>query len=99
FTVTLSAATPVPVTVDYATANGSATAGSDYETAQGTLTFPPGTTTQTLSVAVKGDTTFEVNETFVVNLSNATNAVIAGAAGVGTITNDDVRVVLTPGRL
>jgi hypothetical protein len=55
----------------------------------GTLTFNPGVTTQTLAVSVMGDTTVEPNETFFVNLSGATNAVIATAAGTGTIVNDD----------
>ena len=90
FTVSLSAASGQTVTVNYATANGSATAGSDYVTASGTLTFPPGSTTQTLSVTVNGDVAIEPNETFFVNLSGAANATIADAQGVGTITDDDV---------
>jgi hypothetical protein len=89
FTVTLSAASTQTVTVQYATANGTATAGSDYTTTAGTLTFTPGQLTQTVSVPVLGDTLFEPTETFVVNLSNPTNATIADGQGVGTITNDD----------
>ncbi len=85
FTVTLS---PVDasqnVTVDYATANGSATtANNDYEAASGTLTFAPSTSTQTISVTINGDTVTESNETFVVNLSGATNAAIGDAQAVG----------------
>ena len=90
FTVTLSPANPTQaVTVNYATANGSATAGSDYVAANGTLTFAPSVTTQTFTVTVLGDTAIEQNETFLVNLSGATNAPIGDAQGVGTIVNDD----------
>jgi Ca2+-binding RTX toxin-like protein len=89
FTVTLSAASTSAVTVNYATANGTATSGSDYTATTGTLTFNPGNTSKTLTVAVIGDTTFEPNETFFVNLSNATNSTIADNQGVGTILNDD----------
>src|SRR5207247_1956713 len=77
------------VTVSYATADGSAVAGSDYVSTNGTLSFAPGTTNQTLIVRVNGDLSTETNETFLVNLANASNAVIAHAQGVGTINNDD----------
>jgi subtilisin family serine protease len=91
FTVTLSPANPMQtVTVNYATTNGSASAGSDYAAASGTLTFAPSVTTQTFTVTVLGDTANEQNETFTVNLSGATNAPIGDAQGVGTIVNDDV---------
>jgi hypothetical protein len=90
FTVVLSPAnSDDTVTVAYATANGSAEAGSDYQDASGTLTFGPGQTTQTLTVWVSGDATGEPSQTFYVNLSGATGAVIADAQGVGTILNDD----------
>jgi hypothetical protein len=89
FTVTLSAASASAVTVKYDTADGTATAGSDYQAATGTLTFTPGQTTQTITVKVNGDTAAESNETFAVNLSNPTNATIADGQGLGTITNDD----------
>ena len=89
FTVTLSTAASSAVTVDYATANGTATAGSDYVAASGTLTFAAGTTTRTLPVTVNGDTTGEANETFPVNLSAASGATLADAQGTGTIVNDD----------
>jgi uncharacterized protein (TIGR03437 family) len=88
-TVTLSAASGQTVTVDYATADGTATAGSDYQSTSGTLTFNPGQTTQTISVIVNGDTTFEQNETFFVNLTTPINATILDNQGQGTITNDD----------
>ena len=92
FTVTLSAPSTQPVTVVYATADGSATAGSDYQAASGTLTFAPGETSQTITVLVNGDRTGEANETFVVNLSSPTNATIADGQGVGTILDDEPRV-------
>lgn len=61
----------------------------DYISSSGTLSFPMGTTSQTISIAVTGDTSLETNETFFVNLSGATNATILDAQGQGTITNDD----------
>jgi hypothetical protein len=89
FTVTLSPASTVPVTVKYATANGTALAGSDYTAASGTLTFAPGQTSQTVTVNVMGNTTVEPNETFAVNLSAASGATLFDGQGVGTILNDD----------
>ncbi len=89
FTVTLTGATSQTVTVNYATANGTATSGSDYTAKSGTLTFPAGTTTQTITVSVIGDTLDEGNETFLVNLSGAVNATISDSQGVGTIIDDD----------
>ena len=92
FTVSLSpaitAACPA-ATVSYQTANGTAIAGSDYGIVIGTLTFPPGTTTQPITVPVMGDRIFEGNETFFVNLSGPVNATIADGQGVGTIVDDD----------
>ena len=90
FTVRLSAASTNTVTVNYATADVTATAGTDYVAKAGTLTFPPGTTSQPLSVAVNGDTLGEFAETFVVNLSGASNASISDEQGHGTIANDDL---------
>jgi hypothetical protein len=89
FTVTLSAASTSTVTVAYATADGSAAAGSDYAAKSGTLTFAAGTTQQFVEVAVNGDTAVEPNETFLVNLSGPSGATIADGQGQGTITNDD----------
>src|SRR5215211_583630 len=82
FTVTLSTASLLPVTVDFATANGSATTPADYLPATGVLLFVPGQTTQSVSVTVNGDTLDETNETFLVNLSNAINATIDAGQGV-----------------
>jgi CSLREA domain-containing protein len=89
FTVTLSQPSGETVTVNYATANGTATAGEDYGATSGTLTFTPGVTSQTITVPVTGDVTSEANETFTVTLSSATNAPIGTANGTGTIVNDD----------
>jgi hypothetical protein len=90
FTVSLSAASGQTVSVTYATANGTATAPSDYTAVPATtLTFNPGETTKTVTVAVVGDTVAEANETFFVNLSAPTNATITDSQGQGTIQNDD----------
>ncbi|KAA0255054.1 MAG: DNRLRE domain-containing protein [Acidobacteria bacterium] len=95
FTVTLSAASGLTVTVMYATANGTATAGGDYTTTSGMLTFPPGTTSQPVVVPVLGDTLDEANETFYVNLSSPTSATLADGQGQGTITDDDAQPSLS----
>jgi hypothetical protein len=88
-TVTLSAPTSSTVTVVYATANGTATAPSDYVAKTGTLTFVPGVVTQTISITVNGDRTREQSETFSVNVTGATNATVAGGTATVTIVNDD----------
>ena len=91
FTVSLSAASGRQVTVGYADAGtGTATSGTDYTAiSAGTLTFAAGETAKTLTVLVTGDTTDEPDETVVVSLSGAANAVISTASGTGTITDDD----------
>jgi len=89
FTVTLSAPSGQTVTVNYATANGTATAPSDYQAQSNTLTFAPGQTTKTITVLVNGDTASETDENFFVNLSGATNASISDNQGLGTIISDD----------
>jgi hypothetical protein len=93
FNVTLSGPYASTVSVDYATANGTATAPGDYASESGTITFSPGQTSSFVNVNVEGDTTFEPDETFVVNLTNASNGTIVDGQGVGTITNDDVAPV------
>ena len=94
FSVTLSAASDVPISVNYATADGTATAAdNDYTPTSGTLTIPIGQTSGTITVYVNGDTKVETNETFQVNLSNAGpagEAAISAATGTGTILNDDL---------
>jgi hypothetical protein len=90
FTVTLSAASSQTVAVNFATADNTAIASSDYAGNADTLTFDIGETTKTVTVQVLGDFLNEGNETFFVNLSNATNATISDSQGTGTITDDDV---------
>ena len=89
FSVKLSAASASDVTVRYATANGTATSGSDYTAKSGTLTFAAGTVSKSVSISVNGDTTVEPNETFFVNLSSPSGATILDGQGQGTIVNDD----------
>jgi hypothetical protein len=89
FTVSLSAPINVPVTVSYSTADSSATAGSDYQAASGTLTFAPGETTKTITVLVNGDRLGESHESYSVRLTNATAATIAQDWGNGTIFDDE----------
>lgn len=89
FTVTQSSASGLNTTVNFATANGTATAGSDYVANSGTVTISAGSTSATITVVVNGDTDVESDETFFVNLSGAVNATISDTQGQGTIQNDD----------
>jgi Calx-beta domain len=90
FTVSLDGAQSGPVTVDFSTANGTATAPGDYVAGSGTVNFAPGETAKTVTVQVNGDTRKEANETFTVNLASAIgNATIADGHAIGTIVNDD----------
>ena len=89
FVVRLSRAASGPVTVDYATADGSATAGADYTAASGTLTFSSSQTSKTVSVTVLDDTHDDGGETFTLRLSNAAGARIADSEATGTIENSD----------
>jgi len=86
FTVTLSAASTKPVTVSYTTASGTATAGKDFTAVTGTLTFAPGTTTETIAVPILHDSVATGSESFQVVLSNPTNATLSQAQANGTIT-------------
>ncbi|HXI31003.1 MAG TPA: Ig-like domain repeat protein, partial [Vicinamibacterales bacterium] len=95
FTVTLSSAVDVPVMVDYATADGSALAGTDYAYASGTLVFAPGETVKTATVSLIGNTVFQTNRTFALQLSNAENAKIFGGVGKATIVDDDPKPVIS----
>jgi uncharacterized repeat protein (TIGR01451 family) len=95
FPVTLSNPSSVPIQVSCHTTNGTATAPNDYLPTTGTLTFPPGSTNQTFSVLVVGDTNNEPDETFFVVLSSPVAASIARGMATGTILNDDA----APGRL
>ena len=90
FTVRLSEASSKPVTVRYATEDGTAKAWDrDYAGVSGTLRFNPGETEKTITVLVSGDAKWELDETFSVRLSRPSNAVIADAVGIGTIVKDE----------
>jgi probable HAF family extracellular repeat protein len=95
FTVTLSTAASQPVTLSYQTADGTATAGSDYQSASGSVTLATGQTSKSFTVLVNGDRTGEPNENFIVNLSNASGAVIGDAQGVATIVDDEPRASIS----
>jgi uncharacterized repeat protein (TIGR01451 family) len=89
FVVSMSMPSPQAVLVNYATANGTAIAGSNYVATSGELTFAPGTTTQSIAVGVIGNKTVEPNKTFFVNLSTPTNGTLSRTQAIGTIINDD----------
>ena len=90
FTVSLSRSSTNTVTVNYATADGSATAGEDYTSKSGTLTFTAGETSKTVSVSVLDNVIDEGNETFILTLSSPTgNAFLADSEATGTIENSD----------
>src|SRR5262249_59313034 len=89
FTVTLSHAINDYVVIPYSTANGSATAGSDYTAASGSVYVYAGWTSNTFTVNVSGDRLPESNEIFFVNLGAPTNATIADGQGMGTIVHDE----------
>ena len=90
FTITLSAPSTQPVTVRYATSNGTAVASGDYAAKASTLvTFQPGQTSEVVNVQVKGEVVVEPNETFPVTLPTPAGATIADGSGAGTIVNDD----------
>ncbi|MCF6196799.1 MAG: hypothetical protein L3J50_08860 [Emcibacter sp.] len=91
FTVTKTGSTTQSYNVNYATANGTALAGSDYTAKSGTLSFSTAQTSQTISVVTTQDTTIEPDETVYINLSGATSgAAISKSQGMGIILNDDV---------
>ena len=93
FTVALSNPTIREVTVQYATADGTATAGVDYDSASGVVTFAPGMSSNLITVPIHPDTFNEPNETFFVNISNASNATISDGQGLGIILNDDAPIM------
>jgi hypothetical protein len=91
FAVTLSNPSSQTISVDYATANGTAIEGSDYnKVARSTLTFAPGETTKNITIGIVGDTVIELDETFKIDLSNPTNAILGvNKSGTAIISNDD----------
>jgi hypothetical protein len=97
FDVSLSAASAQPVTVDWATSDGTATAGSDYLADTGQIVIEPGQTSAGIDVTVLGDGAVEADETFAVTLSNPQQATIGRATGQATIRNDDAQTTGPPG--
>ncbi|HEX4941902.1 MAG TPA: Calx-beta domain-containing protein, partial [Actinomycetota bacterium] len=89
FSVSLTGDTDIDATFDFATAGLSATQGTDYADATGTLTIDAGDTGTTIDVGVNGDATYEGDETLTVTLSDPASAVLVDGAAVGTIRNDD----------
>ncbi len=94
FTVTRTGSASGTTTVDYATANGTASAPGDYASGSGTLELRLRRDDEAVTVLVNGDMTFEANETFFVNLSSPSGATIADGQGLGTILNDDAAPTL-----
>ncbi len=90
FVVRLSTASGRAVTGNFGTANGTATAGSDYTATAGPFSIAAGSTTFAVQVPILGDVTEEANESFVLNLSGVSGAVVTDAQAAGTIQNDDV---------
>lgn len=93
FVASLSVPSGVEVTADYSTTLNTATPDVDYAQRSGRVTFPPGTTTRNISIPVLGDDLDESNETFTVNLGNATGATVGDGRGAGTITDDDTSAI------
>jgi bacillolysin len=89
FTVSLSGAATTPVTLSFATKNGTAKAPKDFVAGNGILTFAAGTSTQVLKVLIKGDTRVEKNEKFTVVLSAPSGATIADGTAIGKIKDND----------
>jgi YVTN family beta-propeller protein len=90
FTVSLSGPASVPVSVQYATADGTATARSDYIATSGSLTIPVGQTSGQIPVAIVGDLLYEPTRTFTVRLTGATGAAIQDGTATGTIADNEI---------
>jgi hypothetical protein len=92
FAVTLSAASNVRVTINFATADGSAIAGTDYAATASTLMFAPGETTKSILVPTLSDSVFAGDKTFIVNLSNPSAVItLANAQATGTIRGGEAK--------
>ena len=94
FTVQLNVASSLAVTVDWATADGTATQGADYGETTGTLTFDALETEQTITVPLLDDALDEADETFTIALSNPSNATLDDPEAIGTITDNDAAPTL-----
>ena len=97
FAISLSKGSPNPIRVDFRTGDGSASAGSDYLSTNGTVLFLPGETRHIVPVVVLGDDVPEPNEQFLVYLDNPQNATLLKVRGVGTIVDDDFKFKIAPG--
>ncbi|MFN7850551.1 MAG: bluetail domain-containing putative surface protein, partial [Dolichospermum sp.] len=95
YTVTLSSASNQTISVNYATANGTATAGLDYTATIGTLTFAPGATSQVINIPILNDSLNEADETFTLTLSSPTNAVLGAVTIATTTINDTITAAVT----
>ncbi|MBD2568896.1 M10 family metallopeptidase C-terminal domain-containing protein [Anabaena lutea] len=95
YTITLSSSSTQSITVNYATSNGTATAGSDYTTKTGTLTFAPGTTSQFIDIPIVNDANNEPNETFTLTLSSPTNASLGTKTTATTTITDTLNASAT----
>ncbi|CCI23515.1 Calx-beta domain-containing protein [Microcystis aeruginosa] len=95
YTVTLSQASNQTVSVNYATSNGTATAGADYTATTGTLTFAPGVTTQVLNIPILNDSLNEANEIFTLALSSPTNAILGAVTAATTTITDTITAAVT----
>jgi hypothetical protein len=97
FTVTLDHPSAIPISVSYSTADGTATAGSDYTAVlSGSVFFAPGETTKTFLIPTINDAVAESSETFTLNLSSPVGATIADGQGVGTVYDDDATKFYVP---
>ena len=94
FTITKSGNTRLDATVDWATSDGTATAGEDYASSGSTVTFAPGSTSMSVTVAIMADDRYEGEETFTVTLSGSSDSTLADASATGTITDDDAEAVV-----
>jgi hypothetical protein len=97
FVVTLDSASASPVTVNYATANGTALAGTDFTQTSGTLTFPPGVTAETVSVPITTVATGGPTKTFTLNLSSPAGATISRSQATGSILNRQTKFFVADG--
>ncbi|MDB9468665.1 Calx-beta domain-containing protein [Dolichospermum circinale] len=95
YTVTLSSPTTQTISVNYATANGTATAGLDYTATNGTLTFAPGATSQVINIPILNDSLNEADETFTLTLSSPTNAILDAVTAATTTITDTLTASVT----
>jgi len=95
FNVTLGAVYNLPVTINYATSEGTATPGDDYVPTSGTLTFQPGQKSQTIAIPVNGERLTEQDETILVGLTTSSGVPIDKSVAVGTIRDNEPRVTIS----